>query len=298
MGWLDAIWRKRWQPPSDAPPLVRVTAPDSLTEHEALVRGIAALAKLELDVAASSQNHRVRVTISRGPRQRAVSHPPHAVDLPRLTAALDAFLPDDDRHFWGLTHANEDDALVAYGSELELRPLLAQGWRATTIDKEPDAPASGDPIPLRPGHQVWPDGTLKEGTLAAPFTLDGIPCAAGTVVRFVEGFLVEATLAAPVPLIELTLPAGSRVFLHRRSSRIGVARLADELEIGGRKLPIDTEVHLDRAGHLVAAVLELEGHELAGYRERPRSHSQATVPFRDGRWQLAEAQEPRPNRPR
>lgn len=283
MGWLDTWWR-RSRLPSDAPPVVEVDAPDSVADHEALVRRIAALAHLRVSVEARWCGDHVRVTLQRGSRRRAVSHLRHGLDLPRLLAALDALLPEDDRRrFVTLEHTDEKEPrLVTFASAADVRPLLELGWRAAGIELGRRA----DTEHLRPGYKRWPDGSLKEGVLAVTTTIAGVPCAQGTLVRFVDGFLVEAVLAAPVPLVDLTLPAGSQVFFHHRSSRIGLARLGEEVVVAERRLPVGTEIALDELGSLVWAKLEDSAEQLASYRERPLSRSYLTVPFRNGRWEL------------
>lgn len=137
---------------------------------------------------------------------------------------------------------------------------------------------------MRGTAERWPDGSLKQVELAEEASVAGLRCAAGSTIRFADGFLLEATLAVPFALTDCTLPPGTRVYFHYRSRAIGLGKLDRSLVVAGLVLPSGTELELDHHARLVAAVLGEATAPLGGYRDGALLPASTRILFRDGRW--------------
>ena len=99
--------------------------------------------------------------------------------------------------------------------------------------------------------EFFPDGAVRDATLAHDATIQGLPCAAGRSVVFYEsGRLKLVWLSRPAVLDGIPCPAGQIVFLHENgglmNSELGAAH-----DFAGLVLPAGTRVTLDEIGQLL-----------------------------------------------
>jgi hypothetical protein len=291
MSWLGSLWRRvRDRDGQRGPRVLRFDAPDHRGEHIALVRSLTEMAGVRLDeIRCEERDRTTALTLVRGRRKRTVVYLEHALDLDRLLAAIESLLPEG-REYWvidreklGYEHA------IAYADASELQRLRELGWQVQKDELSAVAMGvhSADGFRVRGPAERWDDGSLKRILLDEESEVQGVRCAAGTIVRFSPGgVLGDATLATAFEQGAHTLPKGTRVYFHVRSKIVGLAKLPHALEIDGIVLPSGSELEFDDRGALTAAVLSERTALPSGYRDLGSLPEQSVIAHRDGRFDL------------